>query len=314
MEFVEQLFRIGEDLGFFLVYGSAYWISVLYDRIISWIPRIFWAFTHIITVFRGLFFNPIQIIIKVLFQLFLLPVNIPLRVLLGVSVKQILLNSANWTDSHVILTILQYWFAVGILGISIGAICGASFSFVHSIWMIPDIYIEIPIKFWKHIPYLGKLLGNISSLYRDIEANLNGIKTAPSPLLTRLSETPQSPILADSTTSSIPTTPKYKPKSKQSSKPSSVSRENILKVASRLPSDFFRQVPSEGKSDRESQLYISPSQFSQDSTSNSSTEFTNLWDRVEESPTTLKTEDGLAALPPRRNFLGNDKIGNFAVK
>ncbi|GAV54445.1 hypothetical protein ZYGR_0AL01770 [Zygosaccharomyces rouxii] len=319
MKFIEQVVSFGKDLGLFLIYSCGYCTSVFFDYTISWIPPIYGTLIRTITFFRTLLFAPIRIIIKVVLQLFLLPVNIPLRLFLGTSLKGILLFATSWTDGYVIFTILQYWLALTIFGVSIGAVCGTSLSILHSIWRIPDIYIEIPVKFWKHVPSLGAWVKNRLPFYRYGEAQLNGkgseFKGAPpSPLLTPSSQSPRSPILADFTHSELPVTPKYRSYSKQSSRPPSISKESIMKVASKLPSDFFQQAQSGSKLDGERQPYMSPSQFSQDSTQNSSTELTNLWDKVEESPTTFKTEDGLATLSRRRTFLDSDKTGKPAAK
>ncbi|KAH9198268.1 hypothetical protein LQ764DRAFT_226708 [Zygosaccharomyces rouxii] len=112
----------------------------------------------------------------------------------------------------------------------------------------------------------------------------------------------------------MPATPKHQSNSKKCSRPPSISKGSILKVASKLPSDFFQQVQSEGKFDEEIQRYMSPGESSQDTTQDSSAEFTDLWDKVEESPTTLKTEDGLATLSRRRNFLDSDGNRKLDVK
>lgn len=319
MGFVGQALNFSKDLGLFLVYSCGYFSSFFFDYTFSCIPLVYGTITRIITFFWTLFFAPICIITKIVFQLFLLPVNIPLRLLLGTSAKHILLYATSWTHGYVIFTIFQYWLALMIFGVSIGTICGTSLSVLHTAWRIPDIYIEIPLRFWKHVPSLEMWIRNHLSLYRNIETQFNGKGqepkgTPPSPLLTPSSQSPKSPVLADSTLSEVPVTPKYKSRPTQYSRPSSISKESILEVASQLPSDFFQRVQSEGNFDDESHQCMSPGQISQDSTQNSSAEFTNLWDRVEDSPTTLKTEDGLATLLKRKKFLDSDRTSKVADK
>lgn len=126
MKFIEQVVSFGKDLGLFLIYSCGYCTSVFFDYTISWIPPIYGTLIRTITFFRTLLFAPIRIIIKVVLQLFLLPVNIPLRLFLGTSLKGILLFATSWTDGYVIFTILQYWLALTIFGVSIGAVCGTS--------------------------------------------------------------------------------------------------------------------------------------------------------------------------------------------
>lgn len=323
MGFVQQALSFVKNLGLFLGYSCGYWASVFVDCIISLIPLINGVVSRIITFFQALFLIPIRIVIKVILQLFLLPVNIPLKLLLGTSLKHILLHATIWTDGYVVTTILQYWLALMIFGISVGAICGTSLSVLHSIWRIPDIYIEVPIQFWKRIPFLwGRLKKRFLSL-AETQSHINVKEstfkgTAQTPPLTPSSpkegSTQQLPIVVDSEFSEIPTTPKYKYDIRKWSRPPSISKESILKVASKLPSDFFQQGQPDGSFDEESQQNLSPSQLSQTTTQNSSAEFTDLWDKVEESPITLRTDDGFATLSRRKKFPDHGEKGVFVDK
>lgn len=308
MECVTQCLKLSKDLGLFLVYSCGYCTSVVFDIVVNWFPSIHSIGGRAILLFKASFLAPVRIILTVLIQLFLLPVNIPLRLLLGTSLTHILVYSNTWTDGYVITTILQYILVLTVFGISIGAICGTSLGVVDSIWSIPDIYIDIPVRFWRSLP---SIWGQVpESPMFESQHGTEIRKNVDHSVLHEPLSPSAPPVMKSSSLSDMPVTPKYRYDPKRWSRPSSVSKESILKVASKLPSNFFQQCQFDG----EMQHNLSPSQSSQTNTHNSSADFTSIWDKIEESPTTLRTEDGLGMLSKRKAFSSPSKNGTLTVK
>ncbi|AQZ18605.1 LDB16 (YCL005W) [Zygosaccharomyces parabailii] len=298
-----------KDLGLFLLYSCGYCTSIVFDIFFKQLSYIHGITSRAISFFKELILVPLRIIVTVLVQLFFLPVNIPLKLLLGTSLKDVLVHAKNWTDGYVTTTILQYLLALTVFGVSIGAFCGASFSLIDSMWRIPDIYVEVPIRFWRYLP----------TLWRWAKASSRPNSEPAGQLAQKFGKfgssqpsTPSSSVLKSSLGS--PLTPKYRYDTKHWSRPPSVSRENILKVASQLPSDFFQESEFDNRLEEEMQNTSSPSQSSRGNTHNSSNDFTSIWDKIDGSPTTLRTEDSLATLSKRKAFPNNKKNGTLAVK
>ena len=73
----------------------------------------------------------------------LLPVNIPLRLVLGVSVQGLVARSPDFLNAYVLLTLLQYSIVLALFGIVLGSLVGCVMGYVHYSARIPDVYLDV---------------------------------------------------------------------------------------------------------------------------------------------------------------------------
>lgn len=303
--------QISRDLGL-LVASSLGFCAALIFNFITGAVRLFYnaIVSGVYYLLHTFLWSPCYIIVSNTVQLLLLPINIPLKVLAGTSMEKILGKANSWTNGYIITTISQYALVLIIFGAVLGTTCGVSLGIVHLVVGVPSVVIDIPILFWMRIPSFLR-----SILYRLIPFRIQDSKDytdetvhvpIPSPSVPP-SEVLE-PLFAD-----IPLTPSSRLDDTMWRRQSTSSKASVLEMASKLPSDFFQQkyMATDLKAEharhraraQARQQYQSPASSPQHVTrEDSSHSSTNIWDRYDELPSTLRTEGGMSTLYSRRPF------------
>lgn len=303
--------QILRDLGLLVASSLGFCAALIYNFIGS-IGRLFYyaIISQIYSLFHTFFWSPCYIIVSNSVQLVLLPVNIPLRILAGTSMQKIIGSANSWTNGYVLTTMSQYALVLMIFGVVLGTTCGVSLGKVHSIIKVPSVVIDIPILFWVRIPSFVKKFVFRLLPFRSIQPERytdEGVKMpTPSPSI------PPSDIL-EPLFADIPVTPSSRFDDTVWRRQSTSSKASVLEMASKLPSDFFQQkyTTTDIKTEQARQQaraqarqhYQSPAASPQHLTrEDSSHSSTNIWDRYDELPSTLRTEGGMSTLYSRRPY------------
>lgn len=299
---MRSLLQITNDILYLFVSAAGFCIAVAINCAKTSFNFFHYVFyQQVLLLLRTFMWLPISIAISVLLQLLFLPLNIPLKLFGGTSLQKIIIGHTNSkTNTYVLITIFQYALVLLLFGVIIGLCCGAALGIIHFIVVIPDMKFDISFSFFKRISsymHLPKLdLGLVAHISKFLQPKVSGedgggLTTPPSTIL-RADELEE--ILAKTAT-----TP-YRVNSKKSwqRRPSS-SKESVMEVASKLPSDFFQK---RGSISAERQtIYQTPSQSPSSKTvDDSSYASSNLWDQFDELPSTLRTEGGISTLYSRR--------------
>ncbi|QLL32120.1 hypothetical protein HG536_0C02890 [Torulaspora globosa] len=305
---VGSLLQISKDLGLLVASAAGFCAALLFS--LTWnIAHVAYRFiiSKVYSLLYAFIWSPCFIIASNTLQLVFLPINIPLRILVGTTMQRIIVQANSWTNGYVLTTISQYALVLIVFGVTLGAICGACLGFIHSVTRVPKVVVDIPILFWKRIPAVLRYTRNLllpkaaSELKTYVPEDIR-IPT-PSPSI------PPSEILEPLFTD-MPQTLNSKFGKTMWQRHSTSSKESVLERASKLPSDFFQQKStlSDLRSEHPQYYYQSPAQsprnVTQDDSSHSST---NIWDRYDELPTTLRTEGGMSTLYSRRPFTFPEK-------
>lgn len=306
---VTSLFQISKDFALLIASTFGFCAAILFRFLSGMVHILHYALiTQTYLLLYTFVWSPIFIIFSNIFQLIFLPINIPLKLFTGTSVQNVLVKANTWTSRYIIITISQYALVLIVFGVAIGLICGVCLGIVHSLMQIPDINVDIPILFWKHIPTLWKRFGlqsfpntsQNSLLFNEERLNI----PTPSPSI------PPSgimePLFADASA-----TANTMNRKKSWQRRSTSSKESVLEMASKLPSDFFQQkntVAEDFKGQETQQYYQTPGQSPQNVTrDDSSYVSTDIWDQFDELPSTLRTDGGLSTLYSRRPFIATSK-------
>lgn len=112
-------------------------------RLIAMVANAIWQLVSALVVM------PLMTAGRVWMGLCLLPVNIPMRLFLGVSVQTLMARSPDFLNGYVLLTILQYSIVLALFGIVLGSITGSTMGYVHYSARIPDVYLDVSELFAK---------------------------------------------------------------------------------------------------------------------------------------------------------------------
>lgn len=311
MGVTSSVIKILRDFGLLIASSVGFCGALVYSFVKS-AARLFYnaVISQVYYLFHTFLWSPCYIMISNSLDLVLLPVNIPLRILAGTSMQKIIGRANSWTNAYVLTTMSQYGLVLIVYGIMLGVSCGVSLGMVHSVLKVPSVVIDIPIFFWLRIPsFVRKILYRLvpfkfqqSKRHAEEEPKI----PAPSPPLPP-SEVLE-PLFAD-----LPISPSSRVDDSIWRRQSTSSKASVLEMASKLPSDFFQQNYSASDLKAEQALHqaraqarqqyqsppASPQHLTREDSSHSST---NIWDRYDELPSTLRTEGGMSTLYTRRPY------------
>lgn len=304
MDGITSLLQIFKDLGLVGASSLGFCAALLYN-LGSNIARLVhqYVLTKIYSLLYAFVWSPCFIIVSNTLQLVFLPINIPLKILAGTTMQRIIVQANSWTNAYVLTTISQYILALIVFGVSLGAICGFCLGFIHSVIRVPSVVVDIPILFWKRIPaviryFRHKIFPNKSPAVPESRSYMSERLQMPSPS----PSIPPSDIL-EPLFANVPQTPSSRISKTVWHRHSISSKESVLEMASKLPSDFFQQKSTapDVTSERSQPYYQSPAQSPRNVTQDdSSHDSTSIWDRFDELPTTLRTDGGMSTLYSRR--------------
>ncbi|CCK73400.1 Ldb16p NDAI_0G04150 [Naumovozyma dairenensis CBS 421] len=297
---------------------------------------------------------PTSILLRNVFSLIALPLNIPLKIFTGSSIQQIILGTNISITNYIAITICQYLVVLISLGTLIGLSLGGVLITFHSIFVIPNVYLDlsevykaITHQISANLPFIAKSSPDKTAITID-DGSTNKIMHKPTGNVETSKRpgvlTPQTPPheIFD-TYQSNPYTDGSDISSnwrKQDAmfttltSPLSSSRENVLNVATNLPSDFFQEKEKNSNSYNISMFenmytpsnnenhYISsaqsPRQFKNRQSSSTSSSMSDLLDPFSTItvPTTLRTRRDHGTLVNRKaaysgNILKAAKAGLF---
>lgn len=121
-----------------------WWVVAIFSAVLRWV----YGFLHVCVV------EPVEIAVWNWLQLVTLPLNVFLKVTVGVTWPELLRDCRGWFNKYVVVTILQYTASVAILGMTLGAVGGVSLALFHYYARVPSYYVEIPLRFWRLPGYL----------------------------------------------------------------------------------------------------------------------------------------------------------------
>lgn len=297
---MRSIFQICKDFLHLFVSTAGFCVAITFNCVASFghfLHYVFYQQTKFL--FQTFMWLPICIVISIILQLVFLPINIPLKILAGTSMKNIIGNTYVKTNTYVITTLLQYSLVLLVFGVMIGLLCGVGLSVIHFLIVIPDLSFNISLSaLKKRLPHLniGKpaFISNITRIFQaEIPRDENLDIPTPSPSILPSGHDLEE-LLAKSTI-----TPYRSSHKKSWHRRSSSSKESVLEVASKLPSDFFQKRGS--ISEERQQIYQTPVQSPSNKTlDDSSYASSNMWDQFDELPSTLRTEGGVSTLYSRR--------------
>lgn len=300
---VSSLLQISKDLGLLLASTLGFCAALLYglaSNIVNLVHR--FIFKKIYSLLYAFVWSPCFIIVSNTLQLVFLPINIPLKILVGTTVQRIIVQANSWTNGYVLTTISQYALVLVVFGVTLGALCGVSLGLIHSVTKVPSVVVDIPILFWKRIPGLIRYLRNY--FFPKIPSESKAAMPEGIHIPTPSPSVPPSgilePLFAD-----VPETPGSRFSKAMWQRHSTSSKESVLEMASKLPSDFFQQrnTIADLRAEHPQFYYQSPAQSPRNVTQDdSSLSSSNIWDRYDELPTTLRTEGGMSTLYSRRPY------------
>ncbi|EDO18809.1 hypothetical protein Kpol_1028p85 [Vanderwaltozyma polyspora DSM 70294] len=291
LKFIAILYRI-ILITFYYLYSFTSWV---YTN----------SFQKIVQLLDIFLLTPFIIIFKNIIQLFMLPINIPLKLFMGITFNDIIFNVNTWEGIYILITMIQYTTVLLICGCIIGLAFGSSLAVIHSFIKVPSIYIDVPKIIWDYSPSLRprlqKLITNILLFFKSFIKIPSFAKSyyPPSPVLSTTDFNNDDIELEDLEPTLI-----KKPNLSNFDRKSVSSKEEALEIASLLPSDFFqKEEPIVSKTPQKRKqnsytYYHTPIQSpnKSDMYDEEVSSLSNIWDQFDDIPTTLRTDGGMTTL------------------
>ncbi|CCF60008.1 hypothetical protein KAFR_0I02290 [Kazachstania africana CBS 2517] len=162
-------------------------------------------------------FVPLNIATDLFFRLCLLPFNLILKVFLldsHADLTRIFKNQLSlWNNYIIILTTIQYLLVVLIFTLVMGIMTGSFLSLCHALFRIPNIYIHINLNLFKWLNI--KQSSKTSPSADDIDDQVSDKSPSATPLAYRFPH--------------------------RHTNTGSATKNEIMQIASKLPSDFFNR-------------------------------------------------------------------------
>lgn len=126
---------------------------------------------------NGVFFVPVRIILRNLFEFALLPVNMPLYILFGTNLSNLLLTFDTNAGLFALVMFSQYVISTFIFGVSLGVISGVLLSAFHKSMPIPNYYYEPSIR--RSFGYIKDVIWKV--VFKLIGIELESPEISPEP-------------------------------------------------------------------------------------------------------------------------------------
>lgn len=186
-----------------------------------------------------------------------LPINIPIKIVTGSSIQELLLQTHPRALWYILITIWQYTCVVFCFGLLLGIMFGCALAVIHSLIKIPDVFIDLS---QLYVIFKEKLLNALPTVPLPLFENSSGETkedyskvASTSTVASSVDGEDQKPI--DSLISKAPSEPSMQSPSSSPSKVASTGEidisdltsptGNVFEVASKLPSNFFQEGKSQ---------------------------------------------------------------------